>query len=249
MYKEHPIFKKPDNENAEIWRYLDLAKFVSLLDKQALFFTRGDNLSDKFEGSVSRTNIELRENALKDQDKKIRELLLKKIPLTFKQARKWVFINCWNLHEYESAAMWNLYLKSDEGVAIQSTFKQLTRSFNKFEERDVHIGEIKYIDYDKDWIPENNLLFPFLHKRKSYEHEHEIRAMIMLVWDMGDKKPIKDLSDTGIYIPVDIDILIEKVFVSPTAEKWFKELVESIMKKYDLNKKVIKSSLASDPIY
>lgn len=249
MYKEHPIFKKPDNENTIIWRYLDFTKFVSLLDKQALFFARGDNLSDKFEGSVSRANIELRENALKDVDEKISKLLRKKIPTTFKDAKKWMFINCWNIHEYESAAMWNLYLKSDEGIAIQSTFKQLSRSFNKYEDLDVHIGEIKNIDYNKGGWPENNLFYPFLHKRKSFEHEHELRAMVMLPWNIGDEKPPKNLSDSGLYIPIDIDILIEKVFVSPKAEIWCKELVESIMNKYDLRKEIKQSSLADDPIY
>lgn len=60
MYKEHPVFEKPENENAKIWRYIDFTKFVSLLDKSALFFTRADRLGDPFEGSYSRANIKLR---------------------------------------------------------------------------------------------------------------------------------------------------------------------------------------------
>lgn len=36
---------------------------------------------------------------------------------------------------------------------------------------------IKYIDYKKDWIPEKNMFYPFVHKRKSYEHEKEVRAI------------------------------------------------------------------------
>ena len=60
MYKEHPAFEKPSDEDIKIWRYIDFTKFVSLLDKQALFFARADRLSDPFEGSYSKANIKLR---------------------------------------------------------------------------------------------------------------------------------------------------------------------------------------------
>ena len=34
-------------------------------------------------------------------------------------------VNCWHINEHESAAMWDLYLKSNEGIAIQSTYQKL----------------------------------------------------------------------------------------------------------------------------
>ena len=68
MYKEHPVFEKPENENTKIWRYLDFTKFVSLLDKSALFFTRADRLNDPFEGSYSKVNIQLRPVVYKDKN-------------------------------------------------------------------------------------------------------------------------------------------------------------------------------------
>ena len=58
MYKEHPIFKSPDNENEKIWRYTDFTKFVSLMDRQSLFFARADKLGDPFEGSRTKLNID-----------------------------------------------------------------------------------------------------------------------------------------------------------------------------------------------
>lgn len=42
--------------------------------------------------------------------------------------KKRVFVNCWHLNEYESAAMWDLYLKNEEGVAIQTTFNRIKKS-------------------------------------------------------------------------------------------------------------------------
>jgi len=40
-----------------------------------------------------------------------------------------------------------------------------------------------------------------------------------------------------IYVPVSLDILIEKIFVSPKAPKWFLDLVRSILIKYGLDKR------------
>lgn len=40
------------------------------------------------------------------------------------------------------------------------------------------IGLVKYIDYDKDVFPLDNTFYPFTHKRKSFEHEREVRFLI-----------------------------------------------------------------------
>lgn len=244
MYKEHPVFEKPDDENIKIWRYLDFTKLVSQLDKQTLFFIRADKLSDPFEGSYSKANIKIRPRIYKDIPKESQE----KISHVYKEIKMSMFVNCWHINEGESAAMWKLYLKSDEGVAIQSTFKRLTESFNDYLEDEVHIGKVRYIDYENEWLPEGNLFYPFLHKRKSFEHEHELRAIILSIGDEGIDLT-RESSDLGMYIPVNLDILIEKIFVSPTAPKWFNDLIISIVAKYNLKKEVIQSSLANDPVY
>ena len=58
MYEEHPEFHSPPSE-AVLWRYMDFTKFVSLLDRQALFFARSDKLGDPFEGSFPRGNLKV----------------------------------------------------------------------------------------------------------------------------------------------------------------------------------------------
>ena len=103
----------------------------------------------------------------------------------------------------------------------------------------------------------------FMIKRKSFAHENEIRAATSLPDDhLGEKvfsevdkerervnpsKPRivnpKELTDKGKYVSTDLDILIENIYVSPYAEKWFKEVVESLVSKYGLSKNVIKSDL------
>lgn len=159
-------------------------------------------------------------------------------------------ISCWHLSEYESAAMWKLYLKSNEGIAIQSTF-DLLKTPLKNDNHDVFIGKVKYIDFQKDWMPEGNMLYPFVHKRKSFEHEKELRAIIqeLRYKKNGEIDWSKPLFDDGIYVQVDLVVLIDKIYLAPTGPKWLFELVKSITKKYKLDKDVLQSSLDDVPVY
>jgi len=246
MYKEHPVFESPQNENAKIWRYMDFTKFVSLLDKSALFFTRADKLGDPFEGSYSKANINLRPTVYEG---KIPQDALRTMSTFSKLLLKFTVINCWHLNEYESAALWGLYLKSNEGIAIQSTFNRLRDSL-KDENHNIYIGKVKYIDYEKDWLPEGNSLYPFVHKRKSFEHERELRAVIQKLPSKGDALDLSKPSfDDGLYVSVDLDLLVDRIYLVPTCPKWLLELVKSLLIKYELDKDVLQSNLDDVPVY
>lgn len=217
---------------------MDFTKFVSLLDRKVLFFCRSDKLGDPFEGSTSKANIKLRPQTYKDLPE----------GMTSEDFKRFVIINCWNLSEYESAALWKLYLEGGKGVAIQSTFKRLTQSFSSSANDYVLISKIKYIDYKTERIPEGSFTYQFWHKRKSFEHEQELRAIIAK-FPRTYFPTAPDIFDKGEYVDVNLDILIENVYVSPTAQEWFRDTVESIMKKYSINKSPIRSDLDDDPVY
>jgi hypothetical protein len=251
MYEEHPVFEKPDDENVRIWRYFDFTKFVSLLDRQALFFARADRLSDPFEGSDSKPTVIGRPRALELAGIPKADIL--KVASWLgrfnRDIRAFILVNSWHMNDHESAAMWRLYLKSDEGVAVRSTFKRLAESFANSPDV-VFIGKVKYIDYDTEPIPQDNLFYRCLHKRKSFEYEHELRAITVKLATKGQEIDFtKELSDDECYVIVDLNVLIERVLVSPTAPKWFHQLVKSIVDKYDLHKEVGQSILAEEPLY
>jgi len=238
MYKEHPVFEKPEDVNVQIWRYMDFTKFVSLLDKSALFFSRVDRLDDPFEGSYSKANIPLRPIVYDTQENE-----LKGLSELIQRARELFAVNCWHLNDYESAAMWKLYLKSGGGIAIRSTFNRLKNCLMD-ETPDVYIGEVKYIDYERDFMGEGNVLSPLMYKRESFEHERELRAVVQVPSENG-----KALFSDGLFISVDLDTLIDKIYLAPTSPKWLFELVESMTRKYGLDKEVIQSSLDDVPVY
>jgi hypothetical protein len=255
MYKEHPVFLAPEDENIEIWRYMDFTKFVSLLDKRSLYFCRVDKLGDPFEGSLTEMNVKARNDFLveywkgKIKNQQLAELMERE-PKFNDKARQTIFVNCWYMSEYESAAMWKLYLKSNEGIAIQSTYKKLKESFDKNSKDDIYIGRVKYIDYSSEVIPRVNFFSAAMHKRKSFEYERELRAMI---WDtvilgniMGsDKESYK----VGKYVGCDLEVLINKVYLGPETPDWFGELVRSLLKKYRLRIEVERSKLDAKALF
>lgn len=132
--------------------------------------------------------------------------------------------------------MWKLYVSNlNEGIAIKSTYSKLYRSLKK--DPAISIGQVNYIDFNGSFTGVNE---SFWYKRKSFEHEKEVRAIIR------DRKANNEF---GLSIPVDLNILIEKVYVSPTSQKWFRELIESVMKKYEINKKIMTSEMLTEPFY
>ena len=244
MYKEHEHYTTP-RDDAMLWRYLDFTKFVSLLEKSALFFARADKFDDPFEGSYLRMNTELRPKLYAG---KVSEDSLQGWVNFTKEVRRYTLISCWHESLHESAAMWRLYSREKDGIAIKSSFGSFKKSFTTPE--DVFIGKVNYVDYERDFIPEFNILFPFLHKRKSFEHEREVRAIILTLPSKdGAIDTSQEIFDIGEYYDVDLSLLIQEVIVAPYAPEWFLGLIKSVATRYNLDAPVVKSALADAPTW
>jgi len=247
-YAEHPVFEKPDDPDVKIWRYMDFTKFVSMLDKKALYFTRADILAEKYDKFDSLYHPEFVERTLKlYSDKKTKKRILHFFNGQ-KEFRKENIINCWHINDDESAAMWNTYSHRGYGIAIQSSFNKLVKSFDVFKENEVHIGKVFY---SIDKLQFDNAYFPFMVKRKCFEYENELRAVILNIWSNYFKREFDDerLSHEGEYIPVDLGVLIENIYLAPNTEKWVSNVINSILCKYDMNVLVQPSILDREPHY
>ena len=236
------------NELNTIWRYMDFTKFVSLLDKKSLFFCRADKLDDPFEGSSTIPNTETWKRSFYQQwviegkmGFAMMDQLLKEYADGKKSLKQLVNINSWYMKEYESAAMWQLYAQSNEAVAIRSTVKLLRESLPPFSQ--LFIGGVKYIDYRVESISEKYITDRFFYKRKSFEHEEEIRAILLNLNPNWLSTIHAVESQGGVYIKVKVDTLIDKIFVAPKSPAWFKELVENIIRLYGIQKDVERTSL------
>jgi hypothetical protein len=147
--------------------------------------------------------------------------------------------------------MWKLYLKSNEGIAVQSSYKNLRDSI--VDDEKVLLGIMKYIDYENESIDAGNLLSAFVHKRKSFEHEREIRALV-IEFPVGDENDPelhfeRETITDGLKIKVDLEQLIEKIYVAPSAPGWFADLVRALVQRYGYDFEVVHSRLDQEPLF
>ena len=244
--------------STRLWRYMDLAKFVSLLSTRKLYFTRLDHFSDKYEGALcsrlgypkfneqdrftrtvmAKADLKKEGNAspTDEEIEERRRISREEFDKNRIANRKRAFISCWNENEFESEALWRLYAKDMKcGVAIQTNFIRLYNALDPFAQ--ANIRRVQYVNYDSNFYARS---FPEWYKRKSLDYEREVRAVI--------RNFAKDREEYEKYVNVNLDILIENVVTSPEAEFWFTDLVKELCRKYTVYCNV-KSSEIQLPIY
>ena len=88
----------------------------------------------------------------------------------------------------------------------------------------------------------------YLHKRKSFEHEREVRAIFQ-----GSDGPRffdgEPLGECGLDISVDTDRLIENVYLAPTTPQWQADVIQAVLDRFNVKRRVRHSSLAADPVF
>lgn len=229
MYLPHDHISQPPPDTI-VWKYLDLSKFLDLLLCRQLFMSRSDKFEDQYEGTFSEPTYEELKKIAQNKPEFLKY---------YKKHRENVVVSSWHSNEHESYAMWQIFTQNSEGLAIQSTIGRLQEALapeNKYEQ---HIGAVNYIDYKKEYIPFDDSFFPFLFKRKSFQYEGEIRII-------SDLTKYNLSINEGIKIDVDINRLIEKIYIHPRSENWYKNLVFQLMEQLGFNFTIEKSDLESD---
>jgi len=232
----------------DLWRYMDVSKFISLLSTRRLWFSRLDQLGDPFEGSIPRRLLPtfgvadvLADLFEGDVDvPSVRDRVIRDSNAAREARRHGAFVSCWHQNAHESAAMWKLYLKSDEGLAIRTTREALISAL-PVAEHAIEIHRVEYLDFDADAPPQSERRW-WLLKRKSFEHEREVRAVLI-----NDKAR----NHLGIAVPLaaPIDRLVLAVHVAPSTPEFFREAVQSICDAFGLKTTVQRSKIDDDPIY
>lgn len=115
------------DEGQKVWRYMDVAKFISMLEQNALWLARADTFRDRHEGRFPDEMRKLMEKAyegfgkddpspVKDADD-FQDYLLKN-----------TFISCWHENLDENMVMWEIYGRDNNTVAVQTTIGHMKRS-------------------------------------------------------------------------------------------------------------------------
>ncbi len=201
-----------------LWRYMKLNSFLELLTGH-LIQTRIDVLSDAAEGAYGYKHISftpklrrahLGAGAAHDNAEVIR------------RARMRVAATYWfEFEERESYGMWNVYGRTGESVAIETSVGVLRELLSR--KGEVRIERMRY-EPMKGEIDDIATLF--FHKRREYKEEREIRSVQVF------KEPLEGtIVDQRLSLD-DLNALIRRIILAPDSRQTFinavKHTVESI---------------------
>ncbi len=234
------------SDDTVIWRYMDLAKFLLMIEEGALYFSSIYDLSDKWEAVIP---------------KRITQMISASSPSTSGELLSTIRsisdihkVNCWFQGTTESVAMWSLYTSSEFGVAIQSTVGMLKAALADTKEK-VYLGMVKYEDHgrcqkDVADISDLNLLEPLLQKRICFKHECELRAITDVLPDLPFQISLaspKLNKMHGILVSVNMAVLIAKIVTGPSFPHWGTQLISSALERASLVKPIQLSSVNDAP--
>lgn len=233
------------NWDMKIWRYMDLAKFVSMLQNRAVYLSVVAELGDDLEAAPP--PLPTTASVLDHQ----------KAFSFWSLLRCNSFVNCWHCAEDESAAMWSIYAGRHQGIAIQSTPRALTKAFPVTPEEDVRkmvkIGLVEYIDPGTPAHMPTFLDFykAVLNKRVWYAHEREMRLIYGPVPNWIEPSSMTEPGRhirRGVWVPCDLHELVRAVVVGPRARSYLEPVVREILKRFDFDPGLVTLSKMNETV-
>lgn len=163
------------SDDSPLWRYMDLARYVALLDR-GLFFARASSFPDAWEGCLGGVDIR---RFRADREALSRDEISAEWKSYCDQKRNGlasVGISCWHGADRESAALWELYIPQGLGVAVRSTVSRVKAALAGAD-REIAVIRLTYTDYGElETGLEPLRLLSF--KRSEFAHEKEVRFLV-----------------------------------------------------------------------
>ena len=149
----------------------------------------------------------------------IRETAMQRSERIIKLWRRQTFVNCWSASDHESHALWRIYCRSVEGIALQATLIKLKNSVGNLPVYRVTYqvpGSIKQTPSLSDLVAK---------KRPMFAYEQEVRVVLFVESDDG----AETLGQGDAWDP---EKIVESVRVHPEADDSFMETVKAAVEHY-----------------
>lgn len=228
-------------DNDTIWRYMSLAKLLSMLTTKTLVYSSASAFSDQFEGTIPNANHVPRKHLvqqhvsqfggtvtpdglrfiLPDSETEIDLFGTSDLAIQV-HYRHIAYVSCWQRSPFESDALWKT---NRAEVAIQTDIRSLRRVSPK----DAHVGKVVYGDPNHDAIPDFDLLAPFFWKRHPYAYEQEIRS-ILFHYDAEATQGNDGRYPRTFAHDIDPQTLIHRIIVAPATPEYAVKAIDFLSK-------------------
>jgi hypothetical protein len=229
-----------------LWKYMDLPKYLSLLSSSSIWLARPDTFKDKREGVFHHEMKKELEGFYNEMSKRPdfpNDLPVKNVNEFQEYLSRNTFISCWHKSLNENMVMWEIYGETENSVSIKTTALKLKDSFCieavYKDALEVALDEVVY--ENSDVLPyEKNYRQPFFLKREHFAFEKEVR----LYFRSRKHHSISD-AQYGYKIQVNLNALIDEIYVHPDADDWFVKAVQDLTNRYGINKQVQKGQFGN----
>lgn len=252
------------DSHATIWRYLTFPKFVSLLETQALWFSKLSILKDPLEGMTpgpTRAQMKRHDRDIEEwfADEERKKQVRRFVEINEEDGRELIVANCWFVGHHESKGMWDEYVRNDEGVAVRSTAECLANSLWLSHEC-WWMGKVHYVDlanYDQMDVYQGHQAYlrAFL-KDERYASENELRVATMNWVAPGCLNPdgsaqtekqqlglVYSPDRPGILVSARLPVLMKEVRTAPGASEWHHSLIDLLIRNARVPCPVLRSTL------
>ncbi len=250
---------EPKDHTTGIWRYMTFDRYQQLIEQSGLWFSRLDLLQDQFEGMIPdrhfigtvewSTFIDPSDPSATPQPLRaytngMQAMLSSGLDFF----RELTHVNCWHVRDHEATDMWNIYLNSQPGVAIHTTFGRLKTSLNSNHEHLVEFSKIHYIDHRTFVDPEAKWPDYMVFKRREFSHESELRAISLIDPRSPDRFTCSTPKNKGSYLSVDLPTLLHRVVLQPRANSDLSDRIKALHARHGLESvPLAASALDSQP--
>ncbi len=241
-----------------IWRYMDFRQFISLIQREELWFARLDQFFDSYEGvPPNKMRASIRDRLENSPINIPVDKATMGVMNMFKAAQLSTFVNCWHHSNNESAAMWGIYDNRGKEIAIKTNVLNLMDSIQGNYD-DLKYGKVTYSDTEEIENFPIQATAPVFFKRPSFSHEQEFRIVLrdenLVEGYQSPKEHVSSLmeeAEPGRGLKVDVESLIEEIVISPVAPSWLSRLVKEVTRNncYQLNLPVRDSEITGVPFW
>lgn len=237
---KRPYEVLPPDETV-VWRYISLPKLVSLLQTRSLFLSRADLFDDVFEGSFT-------EGSLREYVSEWGPDFAQRVATLSRWVPSRSYVSCWHISAVESVALWKMYADAEGSIALKSSVGALRSAFPDRADRQEHlivsqdVRRVVYIDYRSEHPYINDLAGPLCYKRQAFAFEQEVRVIRQeLPIGPSSARPQGSAiqlatppSDRGRELPVELDRLLEAIYLAPSSPDWMLGTIEAVVARFGL---------------